>query len=339
MVTAYNPLGHSTDQFVRFPVNGQNYEVRDASNNLIQSQLVLIPQSVIDLPHRDSTSRNELVFYAKDVPAVGYRSYFVSRLPAVQSVSRNKRLAEPVTIGSNQLSVTFGINGLISSITVDGATHNLAQNFVFYRGNVGNNQIFANRSSGAYIFRPDPETIPEIVGTDVPVEVVRGDLFDEAHQVFNEYISQVVRVHKTGTFSQHVVEFEWLVGPIPIDDGFGKEIISRFYSDIKSGQSFYTDANGREILKRTIDFRETFDLDNEEKESGNYYPINSNIAIEDEDLRMAVLPDRAQGGSSLSEGAIELMVNDQSRHHMVAVFDCNFSFVDHSNFSNYSGSP
>ncbi|XP_037050772.1 lysosomal alpha-mannosidase-like [Bradysia coprophila] len=309
MVTAYNPLGHSTDQFVRFPVSGQRYEVRDASNNVIPSQLVPIPQSIIDLPHREGTSRNELVFYAKDVPAVGYRSYFVSRLAATQSASRNKRLAEPVTIGSDQLSVTFNIDGLMSSITVDGETHNLTQNFIFYRGNVGNNQIFANRSSGAYIFRPDPETSEEIVGTDVSVEVVRGDLFDEAHQVFNEYISQVVRVYKTGTFSQQVVEFEWLVGPISIEDGYGKEIVSRFYSDIKSGQSFYTDANGREILRRTIDFRETFDFDNEEKISGNYYPINSNIAVEDDDLRMAVLPDRAQGGSSLSEGALELMVH------------------------------
>lgn len=309
MVTAYNPLGHSTDQFLRFPVNGENYEVRDASNNLISSQLVPTPQSVVDLPHRVSTSRNELVFYANDVPAMGYRSYYVARTASAPSVlARNKRLAEPVTIGSDQFSVTFGVDGLISSIFVDGTSHNLVQNFVYYRGNVGNNEVFENRSSGAYIFRPDPLVAEEIVGTDVAVEVITGNLVDEVHQVFNEYISQVVRVYKTGTFSRHVVEFEWLVGPIPIEDGYGKEIVSRFYSDIKSEGSFYTDTNGRETLKRTIDFRETFDFVNEEKESGNYYPINSNIAIEDNDLRLAVLPDRAQGGSSLSEGAVELMV-------------------------------
>lgn len=320
MVTAYNPLGHSTDQFVRFPVNGANYEVRDASNNLITSQLVPTPQSIIDLPHRLSTTTNELVFYAKDVPALGYRSYFISRIASIQSApARVKRLADPVTIGSDQLRVTFGIDGLMSSIYIDGTDHNLVQNFVYYRGNVGNNQIFANRSSGAYIFRPDPDTDEEVVGTDVAVEVVRGDLVDEAHQIFNDYISQVVRVYKTGTFNQHVVEFEWLVGPISIDDEYGKEIVSRFYSDIKSEQSFYTDANGREILKRTIDFRETFDIDNEEKIAGNYYPINSNIAIEDNDLRMAVLPDRAQGGSSLSEGALELMVKRTNSTHSLNI--------------------
>lgn len=309
MVTVYNPLGHSTDQFIRFPVNGENYEIRDVSNNLIPSQLVPIPQSVIDLPHRVSTSSNELVFQASRVPAMGYQSFFISRIARVELVPvRSKRLSEPVTIGSNQLNITFDVNGLLSSINIDGTIHNLAQNFVFYRGAVGNNEIFANRSSGAYIFRPDPLTTEQIVGTDVAVEVVRGPLVDEVHQMFNEYISQVVRVYKTGTFSQRVVEFEWLVGPISIDDGYGKEIVSRFYSDIKSEKSFYTDSNGREILKRTIDFRETFVFDNEEKISGNYYPINSNIAIEDNELRMALLPDRAQGGSSLIEGALELMV-------------------------------
>lgn len=304
MVTAYNALAHSTDQFLRFPVNGDNYEVRDASNNIIPSQLVSIPQPIMNLPQRVSNATNELVFQARGVPAMGYQSYFVSRISRVQLVPvRNKRLAGPVIIGSNQLNITFDVTGLLSSICINGTTHNLNQNFVFYRGAVG-----GGRPSGAYI--SNPATKAQVVGIQVALEVERGELVDEVRQVFNEYISQVVRVYKTGTFSQHVVEFEWLVGPIPVDDRQGKEIVSRFYSDIKSKKSFYTDSNGREILKRTIDFRETFTYDGEKKISGNYYPINSNIAIEDDLLRMAVLPDRAQGGSSLTEGALELMVNN-----------------------------
>lgn len=309
MVTAYNALGHTTDQFLRFPVNGESYEVRDYSNNLIPSQLVAIPQSIVDLPYRVSTSTVELVFQAH-VPAMGYQSYFVTRTAAPRVIpSRNKRLAEPVTIGSNQFSITFDTNGLLSSIFVDGNSHRLEQNFLFYTAAAGNNEIFANRSSGAYIFRPDDSIDEEIIGREVDIEVIRGDLVDEVHQTFNEWVSQVVRVYKVGTLNQHV-EFEWLVGPIPVEDGYGKEIISRFYTDIKNGQSFYTDSNGREILKRTVDYRETFEFYNEEKISGNYYPINSNIAIGDNELRIAVLPDRAQGGSSLSEGAVELMVRE-----------------------------
>jgi len=62
------------------------------------------------------------------------------------------------------------------------------------------------------------------------------------HQQFNEWISQVVRIYK----ESHHAEFEWLVGPIPIDDNVGKEVITRFTSDIKSDEIFYTDSNGRQ---------------------------------------------------------------------------------------------
>lgn len=105
-----------------------------------------------------------------------------------------------------------------------------------------------------------------------------------------------------------MAEFEWLVGPIPVEDKIGKEIISRFETDIKSNGVFYTDSNGRELLKRQRDHRETWDLELLEKISGNYYPITAKIAIEDEETRLAVLTDRSQGGGSLTDGAVELMV-------------------------------
>lgn len=114
----------------------------------------------------------------------------------------------------------------------------------------------------------------------------------------------MIRVYKDEKF----VEFEWLVGPIPVEDKIGKEIVSRFESDIKSNGVFYTDSNGREMLKRQRDHRDTWNLELLEKVSGNYYPITAKIAIEDEKTRLAILTDRSQGGSSLTDGAIELMV-------------------------------
>ena len=42
--------------------------------------------------------------------------------------------------------------------------------------------------------------------------------------------------------------------------------------------------------------------------AGNYYPVNSEISITDGQREFAVIPDRAQGGSSLAEGQVELMV-------------------------------
>lgn len=125
-------------------------------------------------------------------------------------------------------------------------------------------------------------------------------------QTFNDWISQVIRIYKDDNF----VEFQWLIGGIPVDDKVGKEIITRFETDIESSGVFYTDSNGREMLKRMRDHRDTWNVRLFEKMSGNYYPITTKIAIEDENKRFAILTDRAQGGSSLADGSIEIMVGN-----------------------------
>lgn len=44
--------------------------------------------------------------------------------------------------------------------------------------------------------------------------------------------------------------------------------------------------------------------------SGNYYPVTAKISLKDEEklLKLSVLTDRAEGGTSLKDGEIELMV-------------------------------
>lgn len=42
--------------------------------------------------------------------------------------------------------------------------------------------------------------------------------------------------------------------------------------------------------------------------AGNYYPVNSRIMLKDDELSLVVLNDRAQGGTSLNNGELELMV-------------------------------
>lgn len=79
---------------------------------------------------------------------------------------------------------------------------------------------------------------------------------------------------------------------------------------MNTDSSFYTDSNGRELLKRVRDFRPTWKLSLNEPISGNYYPVTSKILMRDakKDVEVAILTDRAQGGSSLHDGEIELMV-------------------------------
>lgn len=84
-------------------------------------------------------------------------------------------------------------------------------------------------------------------GEPVALEVVQGDLVSEARQIFSPWATLITRLHKGQAF----VEFEWTVGPIPVEDGLGKEVVLQFSSDLESGATFWTDANGREMLERT----------------------------------------------------------------------------------------
>lgn len=71
---------------------------------------------------------------------------------------------------------------------------------------------------------------------------------------------------------------------------------------------FYTDSNGREMLERKTNYRPTWNVNIQEPIAGNYYPVTSKISIKDGNKRVSVMTDRAQGGSSLRSGEVELMV-------------------------------
>lgn len=93
-------------------------------------------------------------------------------------------------------------------------------------------------------------------------------------------------------------------------DSIGREIISRFsLNSIASNKTFYTDSNGREMIKRIRDFRPTYKVNLEEDIAGNYYPVTTRIMIKDNNTQFSVITDRAQGGTSLKDGQVELMVS------------------------------
>ena len=98
------------------------------------------------------------------------------------------------------------------------------------------------------------------------------------------------------------IEFEWLIGPIPIGDSIGKEIVAKYDVKLDTNESFFTDSNGRQMLKRTRNYRPTWKLDVTEPVSANYFPVNSRIFVRDEnDQQATILTDRSQGGSSMSK--------------------------------------
>lgn len=88
----------------------------------------------------------------------------------------------------------------------------ISQEFFYYRGAVGNNEIPSNRSSGAYIFRPNGTNAYKI-SNKAEINLYKGDLLIELHQTFNDWVSQIVRIYS----NENLVEFNWLIGPIPVE--------------------------------------------------------------------------------------------------------------------------
>lgn len=181
LVTLYNPLAQSTSQYVRVPVIDGEYEVLDYKNVPVDAQLVLIPNEVKSISFRQSGAKSELVFLAKELPALGFKSYFVQR--------KSKQIRNPLekgnggsfTIGNQYLNLTFDENGLLQSAATENGAMKVRQNFFIYEGFRGNNREFKNRSSGAYIFRPINESYQ--IASRAEIKVIRGNLVDEVHQV------------------------------------------------------------------------------------------------------------------------------------------------------------
>jgi lysosomal alpha-mannosidase len=105
-------------------------------------------------------------------------------------------------------------------------------------------------------------------------------------------------------------DVEYTLGPIPHRDG-GKDVVARYETDLATGGVFFTDANGRDSNRRVYNERPSFNLTVEEAVSGNYYPVSGFAYLADAatGATLSVAPDRAQGGASLADGALELMLH------------------------------
>jgi len=59
----------------------------------------------------------------------------------------------------------------------------------------------------------------------------------------------------------------------------GKDVTINVETNIENFQEFYTDSNGLHMQERKIDYRPTWDLDVSDPISGNYYPVNPIISL------------------------------------------------------------
>ncbi|XP_047319755.1 alpha-mannosidase [Impatiens glandulifera] len=317
VVVAYNSLGWNRTEIIKFPVNGTDLVVQDSVGNTVESQYI----------EMDNVTQNLRNFYTKaylgmspelfprywilfqvTLPPLGWNTYFISKSGKngnVGTSSAGFQQNETVEIGPGNLKLSFSsttgqLKRMFNSRT--GVDIPVQQSYLWYGSSSGD--TLDSQASGAYIFRPNGAP-PSIVSRSVPFKVIQGPLVDEIHQQFSSWIYQVVRLYKD---KEHA-EVEYTIGPIPIDDSVGKEIITQITANMATNKEFYTDSNGRDFLKRVRDHREDWSLEVHQPVAGNYYPINLGIYTMDKDSELSVLVDRAAGGASIEDGEVELMLH------------------------------
>ncbi|KAE9614590.1 hypothetical protein Lal_00012122 [Lupinus albus] len=325
VVVVYNPLGWNRTDIVRIPVNDVNLVVKDSFGNNIEAQYVDI----------DDVTTNLRKFYVKaylglspkqapkywllfqvSVPPLGWSTYFLSKAVG-NGKSRNGSTShrraqngDNIDIGPGNLKLSFSstsgqLKRMYNSRT--GVDIPIQQSYLWYGSSEGD--ISNTQASGAYIFRPNGSP-PTVVSRSVPYKVIRGPIVDEIHQKFSSWIYQVTRLYK----DKDHAEIEFTIGPIPIDDGVGKEVITRLTTNMVTNKEFYTDSNGRDFLKRVRDHREDWPLQVTQPVAGNYYPLNLGIYTKDKNSELSVLVDRATGGASIKDGEVELMLHRRILH-------------------------
>ena len=308
----YNPaaraLSSGTQQDVlariRIPVYSSNYTVYGADGTPVPSQQIIPVMPTAAQP--SDAAKYEAVF-PLEIAGLGIETVFLQRgttaEPAAQSVAAVE--ASP-TIENLYYVLQFdGSTGLITSISnkADNSTYAFTQDFAYYNSYQG-----AGQKSGAYIFRPAEQYAQPLTTPSTPVKiggVIKGEYVQQVWQQVSDWVVQKVSLY----YDRPSIEFEWTVGPIPVDDKQGKEVIIRFNSSIASNGTWYTDSNGREFQKRQRDSRQSWPLRVSQPVAGNYYPVNAVQWLADDDDAMVVLNDRSQGGASIADGSLEFMVH------------------------------
>ncbi|KAL3572533.1 hypothetical protein D5086_026437 [Populus alba] len=296
IVVVYNALGWARDDVIQFPVFNENVIVHDSEKREIVSQIIPIADAFVGLRNshvnaylgRSPVEKPKYwLAFTVSVPPFGFSTY---------SISSAKRAG-----AHSSKSSVYTFRSEKSAVEVK---ESVEQTFSFYAGYNGTGNDKDPQNSGAYIFRPNG-TFPINPESQVPLTVMRGPVLDEVHQQVSQWIYQITRLYK----GREHVEVEFIVGPIPIEDGIGKEVATQITTTMETNKTFYTDSNGRDFIKRIRDYRTDWDLEVNQPFAGNYYPINLGIYFQDDKKEFSVLVDRALGGSSLVDGQIELMLH------------------------------
>jgi hypothetical protein len=178
-------------------------------------------------------------------------------------------------------------------------------------------------NSGAYAFRQiDNLYYPLPYSTFKEAWVAKGDMvskftlyFERANRKTGEAEMEAI-VHITIDLDLNILKFDVDLNSIPTPYLDGYEVVAMFHAhNFDNNGTFFTDSNGLDMQERVLNYRSYYNITDKvyslinSNITANFYPINSAVALRDGQRQFTVMNDRAQSGSALNPGSIELMQN------------------------------
>ncbi len=244
VAVVYNPLAQPlASSWLRLPVSGDHhaYTVHDQTGAELKGvSAVAISEKVKKLVGHHAQITHELVFEAKNLPALGFTTFFVTKSNTKSTVENGKAVAtnaagDLLLKGHNFEAVVDHKSGQLKAISRAGKSHQVAQSWAYYPG----------KHSSAYEFCPSGGSV-DLSGGSKLVHSAQFEGFAEVTVQVNEWIWQTMRVYADRDY----VELDQTIGPVADGDHISKEVITRFTTDLKSKGVFYTDANGRQDVRK-----------------------------------------------------------------------------------------
>ncbi|VDL59885.1 unnamed protein product [Hymenolepis diminuta] len=333
LIAVYNNLGWDDIQpWLRVPLYAtkdqldwlSSFTLTDyTTGETIPFQVVSVPPPILTLPERrvlHHKGSSELVFKPNEgLKPAGFTLYALKG-EASDGYGKSYRYGYKRPVNQQRFSLEIGPDNLPLFSSKEG--HRITMRFMNYDAN-----SYYRPTSGAYVFR----ALSEAIGFgNFTSEIIRGELVTEVRTTFTPWAYLSARL-----YADDRMEVEWIVGPLPQIGRRVTEIILRYHVEgpgtlPSNPGEFYTDSMGNDLIRRQrLDTegaknhlvnvvegsrRNTWNRDSRESSrnhriEGSYFPVVNRIMIKGVQYAFAVYTDRSEGGSSLAEGDLELMLH------------------------------
>ena len=156
ILLVYNPLARPIAKYIKFPVAKDAVAVKiyNDEGEEVNVDLLEIHSTVKNIPGRNDEANTEAIFYASDIPALGYRSFYVHQL-------KNYNYDGPSKVSKIQYVDMENPDENMMHLHDD-----LVINMEYYISSEEYDQ-----PSGAYVFRPHGENDDKIQFTIANVSI------------------------------------------------------------------------------------------------------------------------------------------------------------------------